>query len=132
MLAGLFTQQTIPLQRKDTVGEPPGDRGGVARSGADLEYPVAGLYSQRVKHQSLEVEALDRLAALDRHHALRPGHRLPLRGHEQRPRRRLDGGEQRPVVNAARAHAQQERRETFPPVSGRLHASAFLRRSWIS
>ena len=112
-LPRLLDQRPVAVERDDAAAEPGHHGGGEARAGADLQHAVARLQLERGDDRRLQVDALDRLAAFDRHHAFRPGRRLPLARQEIAPRRRLEGGDQLLRGDALAAQAQQEGGESL-------------------
>src|SRR5690606_20139566 len=108
---------------------------GCGETGAstDLQQAMAGLDGERGDDLRLQVGSLNRLAAIDRDHALRPGDALPALRHEGMARRRLEGRDQILGDDALAPQSQQEGGEGFAAVrhifSGHfVHASAFV--SW--
>jgi hypothetical protein len=55
----------VALDRDDLGGEQARERAGIARAGADLEHPVAGVDGCGLEHQGDDVLG-DRLPVLDR------------------------------------------------------------------
>src|SRR4051794_6527253 len=84
-------------------------------------------------HRRLQIDAFERLAAFDRHHAIRPCDRLPDARHEGPAGRRLKRSKQLPGRHAGRTHPEHEGGEPFPIVEHGRHASAWASpsiRSW--
>ena len=61
----LARQRFVPLDRKHAIGDPRHDCGGIARSGTDLENPVATLHIGGIDHAGDDERLADRLALAD-------------------------------------------------------------------
>ena len=81
---------------------PAGDRGGVARAGADLQQPVAGLERGGLEHQADDVGLGDGLALGDRQGAVVVGELAQRPGHEGLARDLAQGVEHARIAHAAR------------------------------
>ena len=78
----LFGQRLVAVDGDHPGRQPRHHRGGESRAGADFQHAMAGFKLKGRDHGRLKVGALQGLAALDRHHAVRPGDRLPGARHE--------------------------------------------------
>ena len=80
----------VALDRPDVRRERGEDRGVVARAGADVEHPVAGLELEQLGHARDDERLGDRLPAADAERGVVVGVRAQVVGHERLPRHPLD------------------------------------------
>src|SRR5262245_51772904 len=92
-LTRLIDERLEAVERCNAAGKTRHHSGGVTGPGSDLQDTVALFDPQRRDDKRLQVCALDRLAAVDRQHAIGPGDVVKLAGQKSGARRRFESAD---------------------------------------
>ena len=100
----------VPLDGEHLLGDAAHHRGGVARSGADFEHPVARRHIGRLDHQRDDIGLADRLLLADRQRAVLIGEFAQAIRQEFLARHLAHGGEDMFAADAAPAQVAIDHR----------------------